>query len=70
VNTASGPFELTVPWRKQQKFKSQRSAQRFLSANAAVYNTFNHQEHLIRRATLRAFRPVAHRAWAEATVAA
>lgn len=56
--------------RKQQKFKSQGSAQRFLSSHAAVYNTFNVQEHLIRRSTLRTFRAAAHQAWAEATVAA
>lgn len=56
--------------RKQQKFKSQGSAQRFLSTHAAVYNTFNVQQHLIRRSTLRTFRAAAHRAWVEATVAA
>ncbi len=55
--------------RKQQKFKSkfksQDSAQRFLSSHAAVYNTFNLQPHLISRATLRRFRAEAHQAWAE-----
>ena len=56
--------------RKQQKFKSQGSAQRFLSTHAAVYNTFNVQEHLIRRSTLRTFRAAAHSAWFEATAAA
>ena len=56
--------------RKQQKFKSQGSAQRFLSAHAAIYNTFNVQPHLIRRPTLRQFRAEAHRAWAAATEAA
>ncbi len=56
--------------RKQQKFKSQGSAQRFLSTHAAVYNTFNLQPHLIRRPTLRRFRAEAHRTWAAATAAA
>ena len=56
--------------RKQQKFKSQGSAQRFLSAHAAIYNCFNLQEHLIRRSTLRMFLAAAHRAWAEAAAAA
>src|SRR6266705_5343231 len=42
--------------RKQQRFKSARSAQRFLSMHAAVHNTFNLQRHLISRSTLRIFR--------------
>jgi len=33
--------------RKQQRFKSARSAQRFLSMHAPVHNTFNLQRHLI-----------------------
>jgi transposase-like protein len=56
--------------RKQQKFKSQGSAERFLSTHSAIYNTFNTQTHLVTRATLRTFRDAAHQAWAEATVAA
>jgi putative transposase len=56
--------------RKQQKFKSQGSAQRFLSTHAAIYNTFNVQPHLISRPTLRHFRAVAHQTWAAATTAA
>ena len=56
--------------RKQQKFKSQGSAQRFLATHAAVYNTFNVQRHLIRRATLRLFRAEADGTWAAATAAA
>jgi putative transposase len=42
--------------RKMQRFKSARSAQRFLSMHAAVHNTFNCQRHLISRSTLRIFR--------------
>ena len=56
--------------RKQQKFKSQGSAQRFLATHAAIYNTFNTQPHLISRPTLRLFRAEAHQAWAAATAAA
>ncbi|MCJ7529100.1 MAG: IS6 family transposase, partial [Methyloceanibacter sp.] len=56
--------------RKQQKFKSQSSAQRFLATHAAVYNNFNVQRHLIRRSTLRLFRAEADRTWAAATSAA
>jgi putative transposase len=53
--------------RKQQKFKSQGSAQRFLSTHAAIYNCFNTQPHLISRSGLRTLRAVAHQAWADAT---
>lgn len=53
--------------RKQLKFKSQGSAQRFLACHATVYNTFNLQEHLVTRPTLRRFRAAAHRAWAAAS---
>ena len=35
--------------RRMQRFKSARSAQRFLSTHATVYNTFNVQRHLISR---------------------
>lgn len=56
--------------RKQQKFKSRGSAQKFLATHAAVYNVFNLQPQLIRRPTLRLFRAEAHRTWEAATAAA
>jgi len=55
---------------KQQRFRSQCSAQRFLSTYAAIYNIFNLQRHFIGRSTLRLFRADANRRWAEATMAA
>jgi hypothetical protein len=51
-------------------FKTPRFAQRFLTAHASIYNTFNIQQHLIRRPTLRQFRTSARAAWAVATAAA
>src|ERR671928_2098752 len=56
--------------RKQQRFKSAGSAQRFLFAHAAVYNTFYVQHHLVSRRTLRVFRAEAAKAWQIATAAA
>src|ERR687897_3836680 len=55
--------------RKQQRFKSEGSAQRFLSLHAPVYNTFNLQRHLVSRRTLRMFRAEATLAWKIATAA-
>ncbi len=51
---------------RQQRFKSQASAQRFLTTHAAIYNTFNIRRHLISRPTLRRFRAHADGAWAAA----
>ena len=56
--------------RKMQRFKSARSAQRFLSVHAAVHNTFNLQRHLISRSTLRIFRAEAAAQWSDAVAAA
>lgn len=53
--------------RQQQLFKSQASAQRFLTIHAAIYNTFYTQRHLISRPTLRRFRGDAEVAWKAAT---
>jgi len=55
--------------RKLQRFKSARSAQRFLSMHAAVHNTFNLQRHLISRSTLRTFRTEAATEWRIAAAA-
>src|ERR1700756_3275241 len=52
--------------RKLQRFKSARSAQRFLSMHAAVHNTFNLQRHLVSRSTLRIFRAEAADQWRNA----
>ena len=57
------------PERKMQRFKSARSAQRFLSMRAAIHNTFNLQRHLVSRATLRVFRAEAANQWRDAVAA-
>lgn len=55
--------------RKQQGFKSQASAQRFLTTHAAVYNTFYMARHLTSRPTLMVLRAEAFDAWSQATCA-
>jgi putative transposase len=55
--------------RKVQRFKSARSAQRFLSMHAAVHNTFNLQRHLVSRSTLQKFRADATAEWQRAVAA-
>ena len=55
--------------RKMQRFKSARSAQRFLYMHAAVHNTFNLQRHLVSRSTLRIFRAEAASEWRDAVAA-
>jgi putative transposase len=55
--------------RKMQRFKSAGSAQRFLSLHGPVYNTFNHQRHLISRSTLRVLRAAASAQWRAVTAA-
>ena len=52
--------------RQQQRFKFQASAQRFLTTQAAIYNTFNIQGHLNSRPTLRRSRAEADASWATA----
>ena len=56
--------------RKMQRFKSQGSAQRFLSTYGPIYNLFNVQRHLISRRTLRIFRNQAMVEWKIVTAAA
>ncbi len=52
--------------RKQQRFKSGKSAQRFLSTFSAFYSHFNIQRHLISRSTMKRFRSAAVSSWAAA----
>jgi transposase-like protein len=56
--------------RKMQCFKSEGSAQKFLSTRAAAYNTFNVQRHLISARTHRAFRAAAMNVWHKAVAVA
>ncbi len=49
-----------------QGFKSQLSAQRFLTTHAAIYNTFYTLRHLTSRPSMKLFRAAAHNTWREA----
>ena len=53
-----------------QRFKSAGSAQKFLSAHAAVYSTFNAQRHLTSAQTHRTLRAAAMATWRTAVAAA
>ena len=54
---------------KMQRFKSARSAQRFVSMHAAIHNTFDLERHLVSRSTLRTFRAEAANEWRNAVAA-
>src|SRR6202167_4902030 len=56
--------------RKMQRFKSTGSAQKSLSAQAAVYNTFNVQRHLTSARSHRVLRAAAMSTWREVVAAA
>ncbi len=51
--------------RKHQRFKSAKSAQRFLSIHAAFCNHFNVQRHLLTLKTMKQFRIETLEAWSE-----
>jgi len=53
-----------------QRFKSARSAQKFLSTHAAVYNTFNVQRHLTSAQSHRVLRTAAMSTWHEVVATA
>jgi len=55
--------------RKQQRFKSAKSAQKFLAISSIFYNHFNIQRHLISRSTMKRFRSAAVSSWAAAIAA-
>jgi putative transposase len=56
--------------RKQQRFKSAGSAQRFLSIHAAVYNAFYVQRHLLSRCIFKEFRAKTFAVWRKGWLAA
>ena len=56
--------------RKQQRFKSPGSAQRFLAIHAATYKAFTHQRHLLRRHQFEELRTDSFCTWVDASAAA
>ncbi len=56
--------------RKQQRFTSPGSAQRFLSIHSATYNTFYHQRHLLKQRMYKQLRTASFEVWQSASVAA
>ena len=55
--------------REMQRFKCARSAQKFLSTHAVVYNTFNVQRHLTSAQSHRVLRAAAMTTWREVVAA-
>ncbi len=55
--------------RKQQRFKSPGSAQRFLAIHAAVYNAFYVQRHLLPRRIFKDFRTETFAVWKQSCIA-
>jgi len=55
--------------RKQQRFKTAKSTQRFLSTFTAFYNQFNIQRHLLSRTIMKAHREQALASWASVSAA-
>ena len=53
-----------------QRFKSACSVQKFLSAHAAMYNTFSVQRHLMSAQSHRVLRTAAMSTWREVVAAA
>jgi putative transposase len=53
-----------------QRFNSARSAQKFLSTHAAVYNIFHIQRHLISAQSNRVLRVAAMTTWRQVVAAA
>jgi putative transposase len=56
--------------RKMRRFKSARSAQKFLSTHATIYNTFNVQRHLTSAQSHRVLRAAAMSTWRVVVAAA
>ena len=56
--------------RKMQRFKSARSAQKFLSTHAVVYNIFDVQRHLISARSHRVLSAAAMTTWRQVVAAA
>jgi len=55
--------------RKLQRFKTPGSAQRFLSIQAATYNSFYHQRHLLSRSLYKRLRTESFEVWQNASIA-
>ena len=69
-NRAENSHQPTRRERKMQRFKSACSAQKFLSAHAAMYNTFSVQRHLMSAQSHRVLRAAAMSTWREVVAAA